>query len=148
LLALSTFNTCSALYSSKSNVVKLTKDNFKKLVLDSDELWFVEFYAPWCGHCKQLAPAWDKAADQLKGVVRLGAVDMTTDETVGQPYGIQGFPTIKFFGFNKQKPVNYESARDAETIVNYALDKVGSEVRKRTKSGGSTGGSNKGSESG
>lgn len=100
-------NTCWALYSSKSNVVKLTKDNFKKLVIDSDELWYVEFFAPWCGHCKSLAPAWEKTADQLKGVVRVGAVDMTTDESIGTPYGIQGFPTIKFFGFNKQKPIDY-----------------------------------------
>ena len=146
LLALQ-LNTCAALYSAKSNVVKLTKDNFKKLVLDSDELWFVEFYAPWCGHCKQLVPEWDKAADKLKGVVKLGAVDMTTDESVGQPYGIQGFPTIKFFGFNKQKPINYESGRDADTIVNYALDKIGSEVRKRTK-GGPTSSGSKDSETG
>ena len=81
-------DTCVGLYGAKSSVVKLTKDNFKKLVLDSDELWLVEFFAPWCGHCKALAPAWEKAADQLKGVVKVGAVDMTTDETVGQPYGI------------------------------------------------------------
>jgi len=126
-------NTCECLYGPKSSVVKLTKDNFKKLVLDSDDLWFVEFFAPWCGHCKALAPSWEKAADQLKGVVKVGAVDMTTEESVGQPYGIQGFPTIKFFGFNKNMPISYESARDADTIVNYALDKVGSEVRKRSK---------------
>jgi len=68
--------------------VKLTKDNFKKLVLDSDYLWFVEFYAPWCGHCKNLAPSWEKAARQLKGVVNVGAVDMTTDQEAGAAYGI------------------------------------------------------------
>lgn len=64
---------------------------------------------------------------------------MTTDEAVGAPYGIQGFPTIKFFGFNKNKPIAYESGRDADTLVNYALDKVGSEVRKRTKGGSGEG---------
>ena len=69
----------SGLYTSSSPVVKLTKDNFKKLVLDSDQLWFIEFFAPWCGHCKALAPAWEKAAKTLKGVVNVGAVDMTTD---------------------------------------------------------------------
>ena len=73
-------NTCQAgLYDAKSGVVLLTKDNWKKKVLDSDELWFVEFYAPWCGHCKSLAPSWEKAAKTLKGVVNVGAVDMTTD---------------------------------------------------------------------
>lgn len=65
------------LYSSDSKVVHLTDANFKKMVLDSDELWMVEFYAPWCGHCKSLAPEYDKAAKALNGVIRLGAVDMT-----------------------------------------------------------------------
>ena len=91
----------------------------------------IEFYAPWCGHCKQLAPAWEKAAKQLKGVVNVGAVDMTTDEEVGSPYGIQGFPTIKFFGFKKASPEDFNGGRDESAIVSYALDKVGSEVRKR-----------------
>jgi protein disulfide-isomerase A6 len=88
LVLLGVINTCQALYDSKSPVVKLTKDNFKKLVLDSDELWFVEFFAPWCGHCKSLAPSWEKAAKNLKGVVKVGAVDMTTDKEAGASYGI------------------------------------------------------------
>ena len=104
LLLSALYTCCQALYDTKSPVVKLTKDNFKKLVMEGDELWLIEFYAPWCGHCKSLAPAWEKAAKQLKGVVKLGAVDMTTDESVGQPYGIQGFPTLKFFGFDKKSP--------------------------------------------
>ena len=94
-------NTCQSLYDDKSPVVKLTKENFKKKVLDSGELWFIEFYAPWCGHCKTLTPHWEKSAKSLKGVVNVGAVDMTTDKEVGEPYGITGFPTIKFFGFDK-----------------------------------------------
>lgn len=56
----------SALYSSNDDVVELTASNFKKEVLNSDELWLVEFYAPWCGHCKNLAPEWKKAASNLK----------------------------------------------------------------------------------
>lgn len=56
----------SALYSSSDDVVELTASNFRSKVLDSDELWVVEFYAPWCGHCKSLAPEWKKAATQLK----------------------------------------------------------------------------------
>lgn len=51
-----------------SDVVELTADNFQSLVLDSSDAWMIEFYAPWCGHCKQLAPQWERAATQLKGV--------------------------------------------------------------------------------
>lgn len=42
----------------------------------------IEFYAPWCGHCKALAPEFDKAAKALEGIVKLGAVDMTTDGVI------------------------------------------------------------------
>lgn len=56
----------NALYSNTDDVVELTASNFRSKVLDSDELWLVEFYAPWCGHCKSLAPEWKKAATQLK----------------------------------------------------------------------------------
>lgn len=56
---------------------------------------------------------------------------MTTDQDVGAPYNIQGFPTIKFFGFKKGSPDEYNSGRDESSIVSYAIDKVGSEVRKR-----------------
>ena len=59
------------LYSSSDDVVELTTSNFQSEVINSDELWFVEFYAPWCGHCKNLAPAWKKAASNLK-VNKLG----------------------------------------------------------------------------
>ena len=64
-------------WSEGSKVVVLTADNFQSLVLDSEDLWMVEFYAPWCGHCKKLAPEFEKAAAALDGMVKLGALDMT-----------------------------------------------------------------------
>ena len=79
---------CFAMYDNDKHVVKLTADNFKDLVINSDELWFVEFYAPWCGHCQKMEPAWKQVAKRLKGVVNVGAVDMTTDQSVGQPYNV------------------------------------------------------------
>jgi protein disulfide-isomerase A6 len=63
---------------------------------------------------------------------------MTTDREAGEPYGIKGFPTIKFFGFDKSKPIDYSGARDDSAIVSYALDKVQSEVNKRKSGGGSS----------
>ncbi|CAN0571430.1 unnamed protein product, partial [Ectocarpus sp. 12 AP-2014] len=52
-------------------VVDLTENNFKEMVLDSDEMWLVEFFAPWCGHCKKLEPEWESAAGQLSGSVNV-----------------------------------------------------------------------------
>lgn len=64
-----------ALYSSTDSVISLTNANFDKEVLQSDSVWIVEYYAPWCGHCQNLAPEYKKAAANLKGLVKVGAVD-------------------------------------------------------------------------
>jgi thiol-disulfide isomerase/thioredoxin len=55
-----------ALYESGDDVFALTSANFDRSVLQSDQVWIVEFYAPWCGHCKNLAPEYKKAATALK----------------------------------------------------------------------------------
>lgn len=60
-----------------------------------------------CGHCKSLAPEWKKAAKALKGVVSVGAVDMDVHGSVGGPYNVRGFPTLKIFGANKKSPQDY-----------------------------------------
>lgn len=105
-----------------SDVVTLTADNFEDLVLNSDHHWMVEFYAPWCGHCKNLAPEWEEAAQKLSGQVKLGMVDATAHESLGSKYGIKGFPSIKLFGAGKKgKPVDYQGGRDATAIVEYSL---------------------------
>jgi len=104
-----------------------------KQVIESDELWLVEFFAPWCGHCQQLKPTWEKVAKALKGIVKVGAVDMDANPSVGQPYDVKGFPTIKFFGSDKSKPLDYNSGRDEDSIVNFVLNEVKKTVNKRLK---------------
>eukprot|EP00347_Sterkiella_histriomuscorum_P008531 403344742 len=117
------FGTIKAFYDDNDKVVVLNKGNFKDLVLDKpDAMWFIEFYAPWCGHCKKLTPAWKEAAEKTYGEVSFGAVDMTTDREVGASYGIKGFPTLKFFGGDKKKPLAYSGKRDVKTLIQYAKD--------------------------
>lgn len=110
--------------SGNDVVVELTESNFKKLVLQSDDMWLVEFFAPWCGHCKNLEPHWKKAAAQLKGKVKLGAVDATVHQSLAQQYGVGGYPTIKYFAAGKKSSGDdYDGGRTADDIVNWALER-------------------------
>lgn len=119
LVTLVVLAACGTPAHAASDVVKLTAKNFKKEVLQSDNYWLVEFFAPWCGHCKNLAPEWEKAATQLKTVARLGAVDATVHTSLAQKYGVQGYPTIVAFGKDKKKHEPYQGGRTASDIVNY-----------------------------
>ncbi|XP_026320166.1 protein disulfide-isomerase A6 homolog [Hyposmocoma kahamanoa] len=111
----------------KSDVITLTDSNFKELVLDSEDMWLVEFYAPWCGHCKNLEPHWAKAATELKGKMKLGALDATVHTSMASRYQVQGYPTIKFFPAGKKSSgsvEDYNGGRTSTDIVNWALDKL------------------------
>jgi len=106
------------------DVVELTDANFKKKVLDSDKGWLVEFYAPWCGHCKSLAGPWADAASQLKGKMNLGALDATQHGSTAQEYEVRGYPTIKYFAPGSSEPEDYEGGRTASDIVRWAEEKA------------------------
>jgi len=131
-----------ALYPTNGDVVELTPSNFDRLVVQGDEVWVVEFYAPWCGHCKSLVPEYKKAAQALKGVVKVGAVDADAHKSLGGQFGVQGFPTIKIFGANKRSPSDFNGQRTAQGIVDAALAEAKSKV-KAALSGGSGSGESK-----
>ncbi|KAM9355185.1 protein disulfide-isomerase A6 [Pholidichthys leucotaenia] len=140
LLGCSLLVSVRALYSPSDDVIELTPSNFNKEVIQSDSLWLVEFYAPWCGHCKNLAPEWKKAASALKGIVKVGAVDADQHQSLGGQYGVRGFPTIKVFGANKNKPEEYQGGRSSQAIVDGAMSALRALVKDRLagKSGGSS----------
>ncbi|MFS7921892.1 putative protein disulfide-isomerase [Helianthus anomalus] len=140
----SNLNLVDAFYGSSSPVVQLTPSNFKSKVVNSNGVVLVEFYAPWCGHCKALTPAWEKAASVLKGVVTVAAIDADAHQSIAQEYGIKGFPTIKVFVPGKP-PVDYQGAREAKPIAEFALSQVKALLKDRL-SGKTTGGSSEKSE--
>lgn len=93
--------------------------------MQSTDLWLVEFYAPWCGHCKSLAPEWAVAATSLKGQVKLGKVDATQENSLGSKYEVNGYPTIKVFPpQDKENPEEFNGPRDSEGIIRVAMAKL------------------------
>ncbi|XP_021890155.1 protein disulfide-isomerase like 2-2-like [Carica papaya] len=114
--------------SEPSASVELNSSNFDEMVLKSKELWIVEFFAPWCGHCKKLAPEWKKAANNLKGKVKLGHVDCDSEKSLMSRFKVEGFPTILVFGADKDSPIPYEGARTASAIESFALEQLETNV--------------------
>lgn len=126
-----------AMYGKGSKVVSVDSEKaFKDEVLKHDGVVVVEFYAPWCGHCKSLVPEYDKAAKILSGVVKLVAVDATNEKAqpLAGKYGVQGFPTIKVFGADKKTPTEYQGGRTSDAIVTEAM-KLANKLVKDRKAG-------------
>ena len=111
-------------FESNTPVMILDGNNFEKEVIQSKDIVLVLFFAPWCGHCKAFSPEYEKAARALKGIFKIAAIDADKERTIGGKYNIQGFPTVKFFGIHKDKPVDYDKARTAEAVINFMFDKA------------------------
>merc|ERR1712096_11614 len=97
----------------------LVGSNFAEVALDASKDVLVEFYAPWCGHCKQLAPIWDKLGEHFEDndKVVIAKMDMTVNEL--ETVQVSGFPTIKLFTAGGNKEVDYDGGRTLEEFVEF-----------------------------
>jgi protein disulfide-isomerase A1 len=110
------------------DVAVLTNDNFDDF-LKANTRVFVKFYAPWCGHCKAMIPAYTELAQYFKGVegdehVAIAKVDATVHNELATKFGVQGFPTLKLFV--NGEPIDYSSgARDKDAMLSWLKKKAG-----------------------
>ncbi len=127
ILALGLFALSSSVVA---DVVHLTPESFAEVVDGSSNV-LVEFYAPWCGHCKNLAPEWDIAGKAFypEDDIIIAAFDATTSDTIARDFGVQGYPTIKYFPKGGAEPEDYQGGRTADDIVGWVNDKVGTARR-------------------
>ncbi|KAF8661689.1 hypothetical protein HU200_056636 [Digitaria exilis] len=110
-----------------SFVVVLSPETFDSAVLDETKDVLVEFYAPWCGHCKSLAPTYEKLASVFKldeGVV-IANLDADKHRDLAEKYGVTGFPTLKFFPKGNKAGEDYDGGRDLGDFVKFINEKSG-----------------------
>jgi len=128
----------NAFYGKSSEVIMLDSKNFRREILNTEHASIVEFFAPWCGHCQNLKPIYEKAAQSLKGLAKVAAIDCDEEKNkrLCGEYGVQGFPTLKVFkpGKKKGKPIieDYQGARKAGAIVSHVAELIPNHVTRIT----------------
>lgn len=99
--------------------VKVVADNFKKVVKNKRQDVFVKYYAPWCGHCKALAPVWEEMAEKLKDVPNLVIADMDATANEVKEVDVKSYPTLKFYPSRKKSGIDHEGGRTLEEMIEW-----------------------------
>lgn len=80
-----------------SNVIEVTQDNFREIVVESDKPVIVDFWAEWCGPCKKLSPVLEEVAEELGDQVTVAKVNVDDERTLGAMFQIMSIPAVLFF---------------------------------------------------
>lgn len=110
--------------------------NFEEVVVNNGKDTLIEFYAPWCGHCKKLAPVFDELGEKLKGEdIAIVKLDATAND-VPPEFEVRGFPTLFWLPKDsKSKPVKYEGGREVDDFVKYIAKQATDELKGFDRSG-------------
>eukprot|EP00898_Chlorokybus_atmophyticus_P005809 jgi/Chlat1/6229/Chrsp44S05815 len=110
-------------------VTVLTDATFDAIVKDPTKDVLVEFYAPWCGHCKSLAPEYEKVAATFAADedVVIANLDADNFRDIGTKYGVEGFPTIKFFPKDNKEGEDYAGGRTPQDFIKFINERAGTQ---------------------
>merc|ERR1712086_333538 len=110
--------------AAPSNMIELSMDNFVEIVTDAKKHVVVEFYAPWCGHCKEFAPTYDKIAEKYSGndEIVIAKLDSEAHAVFAKMYKVTSYPTIKVFKKADKKGAIFEGERNEEALSEF-IDK-------------------------
>jgi len=79
------------------STVKITDETFEQAVLQAELPVLVDFWAEWCGPCKQIAPALEQISEELSGLVTIAKLNIEDSPTTPSRYGVRGIPTMMLF---------------------------------------------------
>merc|ERR1712072_82472 len=97
--------------------------------MESDKDVLVEFYAPWCGHCKELAPRYEAVATKLKSTSTILVAKVNAEANEIEDVQVDGFPTIKLWPAGKKhEPVDYQGERTTEAILSWLQGEVSHKI--------------------
>ncbi|CAD6980513.1 unnamed protein product [Tilletia controversa] len=116
-----------AFFTADGPVQLVDYANFNREVVKIEKPVLAMFFAHWCGHCRNAAPEFLKAARSLDGIVKFAAIDCDREENRGkcQEFDVKGYPTIKLFPATKRRvPRDYQGDRKAQAFLDYAVEQL------------------------
>src|SRR5438309_3982157 len=101
-----------------ANVKEFTTDNWEQEVVNSDQPVLVDFWAPWCGPCRALAPTVDRVATQYAGRVKVGKLNIDDNESLAVKYGVTSIPRLLLFKGGDQPRDQLVGVQREDVIAN------------------------------